>query len=387
MNNSADLLVVEDDKGTRVMLSALLEEEGYKIRASQTAEEALNYIMAYKTVDLVLSDLKLPDGSGLQIWWALKKVIPDAAFILVTGHASLDTAIEAVNEGVFAYHVKPLDIDALKNSVRNALRQQRLMAENRSLLERVQLSNNELRGSNQALKEASLAKNQILSTVSHELKTPLTGIVCYVDRMLLQREMVGPLNGRQQRYLESVRENSHRLNAMIDDLLDTSRIESGSLELIPKDLDVGQEIKDVVRSMETLLDEKQILLSLDIPAGLPMVRADKLRFSQVIFNLLSNACKYSPVGAAAAIAAREKGRLIQIEVSDAGMGISKADQSRLFTKFFRADNSSTRETYGTGLGLFISRHIIEAHGGSIWVESEEGRSTTVSFTLPRADWA
>ena len=387
MNNSADLLVVEDDKGTRVMLSALLEEEGYKIRASQTAGEALNYIMAYKTVDLVLSDLKLPDGSGLQIWWALKKVIPDAAFILVTGHASLDTAIEAVNEGVFAYHVKPLDIDALKNSVRNALRQQRLMAENRSLLERVQLSNNELRGSNQALKEASLAKNQILSTVSHELKTPLTGIVCYVDRMLLQREMVGPLNGRQQRYLESVRENSHRLNAMIDDLLDTSRIESGSLELIPKDLDVGQEIKDVVRSMETLLDEKQILLSLDIPAGLPMVRADKLRFSQVIFNLLSNACKYSPVGAAAAIAAREKGRLIQIEVSDAGMGISKADQSRLFTKFFRADNSSTRETYGTGLGLFISRHIIEAHGGSIWVESEEGRSTTVSFTLPRADWA
>ena len=104
----------------------------------------------------------------------------------------------------------------------------------------------------------------------------------------------------------------------------------------------------------------------------------------MIANLLSNACKYSPEGATATITAKEGPGLIQIDISDTGIGISDADQSKLFTKFFRADNSSTREESGTGLGLFITRHLIEAHGGKIWVESEEGKGTIFSFTLPQA---
>lgn len=123
MNNSETILVVEDDSSTRIILTTLLEEEGFQVKPFPTAEEALNQIAGQEPVDIVISDLKLPDGSGLKILWAMKKLKPAAAFILITGYASVETAIEAVNEGAFAYHVKPLDIDALRSSVRNAIRQ------------------------------------------------------------------------------------------------------------------------------------------------------------------------------------------------------------------------------------------------------------------------
>ncbi len=235
------------------------------------------------------------------------------------------------------------------------------------------------------LEEASLAKDQILSTASHELKTPLTSIVGYIDRVLLDLERVGSLNERQQRYLETVQRNSHRLKVLIDDLLDTSRITSGSIELSLAELNIRQEIEDVVRSMQALIEDMQIDVVLNIPYDLPAIQADRLRFSQVIANLLSNASKYSAQGSTVTVTVKEETGFVQIDVSDTGIGISEVDQSKLFTKFFRADNSSTRQVSGTGLGLFITKHLIEAHGGEIRVESEEGRGTIFSFTLPQTD--
>ena len=119
MNDSTTILVVEDDLGSLVTLTALLEAEDYVVEGCSTAEEALRYIATNAPMDLVVADLKLPDGSGLHIHWALKKLNPDAALILTTGYASVETAIEAANGGVFAYHVKPLDLDALLTSIRN----------------------------------------------------------------------------------------------------------------------------------------------------------------------------------------------------------------------------------------------------------------------------
>ena len=168
MSDQVRILIVEDDQGSRVTLTALLEAEGHLVEAMETTAESLNHLI-HHPVDIVVSDLRLPDGSGLQILWALKNINPDAAFILVTGHATLETAIDAVNQGAFAYHVKPLDIDALKGSVRNALRQQRLETDKRDLLIKVQQVNGELEQSvaelglkNEALQDA-LAKVKLLS--------------------------------------------------------------------------------------------------------------------------------------------------------------------------------------------------------------------------------
>ena len=168
MNLPANILVVEHEVGSRVTLTALLETEGYSVESYETAKESLNHLI-HHPVDIVVSDLNLPDGNGLQILWTQKKISPDSDFILVTGHGTLETAVEVVNQGAFAYHVKPLDIDALKASVRNALRQQRLESGQRTLLEKVQQINEDLQRSvaqldkkNQELRNA-LDKVKLLS--------------------------------------------------------------------------------------------------------------------------------------------------------------------------------------------------------------------------------
>ena len=207
----------------------------------------------------------------------------------------------------------------------------------------------------------------------------------YVDRMLLQQGTVGPLTDRQQSYLKTVQDSSRRLSSLIDDLLDISRIESGILVLNLKEVDVSQVMDDALKAIEDQINEKQIHVALNIQPNPPKVRADRLRFSQIVSNLLSNACKYSPAGSITTITVAVKVGAVQIDISDTGIGILEGDRSRLFSKFFRADNSSTREVSGTGLGLFIAKHLVEAQGGQITVESEEGEGSTFSFTLPIAD--
>ena len=238
---------------------------------------------------------------------------------------------------------------------------------------------------NQELEEASRAKTHILSTATHELKTPLTSIIGYIDIILMRQNRVGPLNEKQQRYLQTAQRNSYRLKSLVDDLLDISRIESDGLELTLAELELWPEIQEIVTAMQTHINDKDIDLVLDIPQEISPVLADKLRLTQVISNLLSNACKYSPQGARITIRVREEDKGVRIDVSDNGIGISPEDQERLFTKFFRADNSSTREVSGSGLGLYITKHLIEAHGGHIWASSQMGQGTTFSIIWPKAD--
>jgi signal transduction histidine kinase len=302
----------------------------------------------------------------------------------------LQTAFAA---GAVDYITKPPNIGEMLARVSSALEMKREMDRRKSAYvtnleeknRQLELAFAELEQKNRELEAASLAKTQILSTATHELKTPLTSIVGYIDRILLRRDKVGPLNERQQHYLETVQKNAHRLKALVDDLLDVSRIEAGSLELTLLELDVRYEIIDAIQLMQNQIGEKEIHLALNISADLGQIKADRLRFCQVISNLLSNACKYSPVGAAITVTAREASGQVQIDVADTGMGISEEDQARIFTKFFRADNSSTREVSGTGLGLYITKHLIEAHGGNIWVESQLGKGTIFHFTWPCSD--
>ncbi|MBM3941531.1 MAG: cell wall metabolism sensor histidine kinase WalK [SAR202 cluster bacterium] len=205
-----------------------------------------------------------------------------------------------------------------------------------------------------------------------------------MDRLLHQQSTVGALNERQLRYLETVQKNSYRLKVLLNDLLDVSRIEAGSLELKLEAVDVGREVEEVVTSMQTQIRQKQTQVSADIPVGKYLVRGDRLRFSQVITNLLSNAVKYSPAGAAVTLSASHADGNVEVRVADAGIGISADNQARLFTKFFRVDNTSTRQESGTGLGLYITKHLVEAHGGAIQVESQEGKGTSMRLLWPQA---
>ena len=321
-------------------------------------------LAASEPLDVVLLDLSLPDSHGLDTFTTAYERIPTVPIIVLTGLEDEEIATEAAQQGAQDYLVKgQVSSELLARSLRYAIERHRLLAD---------------------LKQESQAKSLVLSTATHELKTPLTSIVGYVDRLLIRQETVGPVNQKQRRYLETVQRNAYRLKTLVDDLLDVSRIESGSLELCPMNVEVRPEVEEVIQSMQHQLSEKGLKLVIDVPSKQCYVWGDRLRFSQVVNNLVSNACKYSPEGATVTISSRDYAGEVQIDVADTGIGISPEDQSHLFSKFFRAANASTRQAPGTGLGLYITKHLVEAHGGSIWVESEPGRGTTVSFTWPTA---
>ena len=396
------ILIVDDQDTVRDVLKTVLGGGGYTdIVTAESADEAFALLglddpsAAVSPVDLILMDVNMPEMDGVTACARLKgdPHLRDIPVIMITGDSEVSGLTKALASGAVDYITKPPNFEEMLARVGSAIQSKWEMDRRKSayfndLQEKsvsLELALAELEKKNEELEQASLAKTQILSTATHELKTPLTSIVGYVDRMLLRQDTVGPLNERQQRYMETVRNNAHRLKNLVDDLLDISRIEAGCLELSLRNLDLAQEIGESIKSLRTQFQEKQIRVSFMLSPDCPTeIWADQLRFAQVISNLLSNACKYSPAETTVTISVSRQGEAAQIEVSDQGIGISQEDQAKLFTKFFRADNSFTREASGTGLGLYITKHLVEAHGGSIWVESKEGQGTTFSCLWPSA---
>ena len=393
------IMVVDDLPGIRLLLETTLHDGGYpEVVTVESAKDAFLRLGMddpagpAADVDMILMDIDMPEINGVEACRRIKASpqLRNIPIIMVTGLADSQNLESAFAAGAVDYIIKPPNPPEMLARIGSALDLKREMDRQRtsyvSELEKknreLELAFTELEKKNGELEEVSQAKTQILSTATHELKTPLTSIIGYIDIILMRQDKVGPLNEKQQRYLETVQRNAHRLKSLVDDLLDVSRIEADSLDLCLADLDLRHEIDDVVRSMESQLNNKQIQVALNIPSELRPVRADPLRFCQVVTNLLSNACKYSPAESKVTITAHQVGPSAQVDISDTGIGISSEDQANLFTKFWRADNSSTREETGTGLGLYISKHLIEAHGGKIWAESRFGEGTTFSFTWP-----
>jgi len=220
-------------------------------------------------------------------------------------------------------------------------------------------------------------KNEFISTVSHELRTPLTSLRGFSE-LLLCREW--PLE-KQREYLTVIQTESKRLTNLLNDFLDIQRIESGRETYTFEPLELRPILEETV-ALFSQTSERHFLV-LQIPETLPLVKADSDRLKQVLANLVSNAIKYSPGGGTVTIAAEDQGAAIAVRVSDEGLGIAPEAQSKLFTKFYRVDNASTRKIGGTGLGLALVKAIIEDHGGQVAVESEPGRGSTFSLTLPK----
>jgi PAS domain S-box-containing protein len=231
-------------------------------------------------------------------------------------------------------------------------------------------------------REVDRLKSEFVSLVSHELRTPLTSIKGYVD--LLLADEVGELRPEQREFLEIVRQNSDRLIALIEDLLDISRVESGQIALRCTAMDISRVIGEVAASFRPqVLGKKQRLL-VRVPEGLPAVWGDTERVTQILTNLVSNAHKYTPAGGRITVAVRPEDGRVRIDVRDTGIGLSASEQAQLFTRFFRAKNRTTQEVGGTGLGLVITRSLVERHGGYISVASELGNGSTFTVTLPTA---
>jgi signal transduction histidine kinase len=253
---------------------------------------------------------------------------------------------------------------------------------NQSLEQRTRdlaVMNSELEIRNREVEKANRLKSNFLATMSHELRTSLNAIIGFSE--LLARQTAGPLTQKQERFLGHVKESSRHLLALIDDILDLSKIEAGRLELKSDTFKMCVAADEVLSTLRPLAAAKGIDLETELGSELT-VDADRVRLRQILYNLLSNAIKFTPQGTVR-LAARSDEKLICVSVIDTGIGIPREEQEAIF-ETFHPRSSPTHEAFeGTGLGLSITRLLVEQHGGRIWVESELGKGSKFHFTLPR----
>jgi signal transduction histidine kinase len=232
----------------------------------------------------------------------------------------------------------------------------------------------------ETLKETDLLKDQFLSILSHELRTPINSITGYAS--ILDDEVAGSLSEVQHQYLRKILTGADNLMALVEDLLDISRVQAGKFTVTPEWTDFREVALSVIENLTPLADRRHLILLDEVPADLPPVLADGRRIGQVLNNLVINAIKFTPQNGKISVRAFLEGGALRCEVKDMGIGITREDIPRLFKRFSQLDMSSTRKAGGTGLGLSIANAIIEAHGGKIGVESEVGQGSSFWFSIP-----
>jgi signal transduction histidine kinase len=222
-------------------------------------------------------------------------------------------------------------------------------------------------------------KSDFLASVSHELRTPLHTIIGFSE--LLDEESSGPLNDEQKRFVGHVRRDSEHLLALINDVLDLSRIEAGGLQLHSEVLELPGLISEVVKAIKPIAEAKGVSLLLASNADIK-VSADSLRIRQVLYNLLTNAIKFTPGGGTISVGTRiTDAQAVEVTVADTGIGIAHDQQGQIFQRFYQVGVTTQGVREGTGLGLAICKQLVEMHGGKIWVESQPGEGSQFHFTL------
>jgi len=381
MPTSPKILVTDDELSTLKTLSANLEDMGYRVDTASNGQEALELIRK-RGFNIIIADIKLPDISGLEILETAKELNPETAVIMITGHASLETAVNAINEGAYAYILKPVAMSELETTINNALREQRLLSENRELVENLQQSNKRMEEANRALEQVSQAKSDFTARMSHELRTPLNSIIGFSE-VLLSKKMSPADRATHEEFLSYIHISAEHLLHLIDSILDLSKIEAGKLTLESREFDLRVLLEDVRITVLPMLTAKKQTLIIEIGNGVNTIFADELKMRQIFLNLISNAHKFTPrKGNIKVVCQMEDPHLLQCSVIDNGIGISPQDQQRIFEEFGQAKENPTDNARGVGLGLSIAKRLVELHGGNVWVVSEPGGGSTFTFTIP-----
>ncbi|MCS7010338.1 MAG: GAF domain-containing sensor histidine kinase, partial [Anaerolineales bacterium] len=361
-NADAGLIGIVEEQGVRIMAQQGYEEieQTYKVRPMPVQQPALRAAIQTGQPQILALDSTEPGylpGAQTQV------VVPIRREAKVIGLLLLESReAKRQSEDVIAFLTRLSDHAAI--AIANA-----------------QLYNE--------VQRANEAKSEFVSFVAHELKNPMTSIRGYTE--LLAKGAVGPVNEMQLNFLNTIHANVERMATLVSDLNDNSKIEAGRLRLDFKAVELPHVVEEVMRSLRRQVEEKKQLLQVRLPPSLPKVWADPVRLGQILTNLVSNANKYTPEGGEIIIGAEASenrwdttgpSRVVHVWVQDNGIGISLEDQAKIFQKFFRSDDQKAREAPGTGLGLNITKSLVEMMNGRIWFESEYRKGTTFHFTVP-----
>jgi signal transduction histidine kinase len=364
----AQILLIEDNPGDADLIRLRLVESKSEVHVNcvPRLSDALACLDA-ETPSLVLLDLNLPDSHGAETYRRVMQKAPNVPVVILSGLDDEALAIKAVHMGVQDYLVKG---DITSKQLERALR---YAVERQGLLLALEVTR----------KQQIEFKNQFLSHVSHELRTPLTCIHQYIS--LLLDGLAGPLAPDQTDYLKIVIKSVNQLHAMIRDLLEATRADSGKLRIELRCMDAGELMQQAVAMMRPTAAEKQIRLGAELNQKIPLVYADPDRILEVLINLIDNAIKFTPQNGSVMVKAslvETDPTAVYLSVSDTGRGIPPESLPQVFDRLYQDPNAVDSSRTGLGLGLYIAKEIVTLHDGRIWVASQPGSGSTFSFTLP-----
>ena len=385
MLNEPSILIVDDDVALLLALpqALYLRMDGVKVDTSDSAQEALGLIQEHD-YDAIVSDIKMPGMNGLVLLAKIKELRPETPTLLITGHGEENLAIQALRGGAYDFLQKPVERDYLVAALQRAIQTHQLrrqVIEQQLALElHAQSLERVVQKRTSELLEANAAKDKFLSIVSHELKTPLTSLKGMAQ--FLRRQFKNPDSAKIVcQGLADMERSIYRMEVLVNDLLDVNLVETNMFVLHRKRCDLVELCRHLINeytagagpalTFETLGESIEVEVDVD-------------RISQVIINLLSNARKYSPKGTPITLMLEQAGYESIVSVRDIGVGIPAEMQSHIFEPFYRVPGIEiqTGSSVGLGLGLYISRKIVERHGGRIEVQSIPGEGSTFSIVLP-----
>ncbi len=358
------ILIIDDEEALRDGCRQVLEKCGYAVLTAEQGIEGIKLAREHEPA-LALVDLKMPNMSGMEIMEIISQDIPDIILIMITGYASIVSAVEAMQKGAHDYLPKPFSPDQLRVLVKRGLDHRTLRIEARKLKE-----------------EKDQMQKNFITFVSHEMRSPLVVIRQYIEAL---NEIAGKSFDKDVReIIERCRKRVQNLEEMVEHWLDISRIENGTLAQQKVSLSLAPIISRSVEEMTPLCRKKGISLETNIPQKLPQITGDEESLVRVFTNIIGNATKYTAEGGKIIVTVKSDKYYTTASIADTGMGIPLDKLPLIFEPFFRC-RGKDEKIIGSGLGLTFCKKIMESHNGGIEVSSKEGKGTTFVLTFPVND--
>jgi signal transduction histidine kinase/DNA-binding LytR/AlgR family response regulator len=371
------MLVVEDSDDDYEILLLEVRRGGYKVTSERCATAAQLTAALGKPWDIMTTDWLLPGFGGLQALLMLAHSGVDLPCVVISGTPNEEAAVDALRAGAldFLSKDKPLRfVPAIERALREA--------RERRQTEEIRRRAGELELQNRRIQEASRLKSEFLANMSHELRTPLNAIIGFAE--LLHDGHVDPASPQHREFLGDILTSGRHLLQLINDVLDLAKVEAGKLDFRPESVSVGKLVQEVVAITRTSAAAKNITVMTELDATLGQIVIDPARFKQVLYNYLSNALKFTPeLGRVIIRVVADGDHAFRLEVEDTGVGIESSDLGRLFVEFQQLDGTASKRHQGTGLGLALTRRLVEAQGGSVSVRSTVGKGSVFVAMLPR----
>jgi two-component system sensor histidine kinase/response regulator len=377
METKAKILVIDDEAGIRQGCRRALEPQGYIVETASTIQEG-QLAVQEADYDLILLDVMMPEGMGVDMLEGLHKKDPDLVVIIITGYATVELAVEAIRRGAYDFISKPFTSDLLLMTVLQGLERRRLSLETRRL-QAIEQEAAELARAKEEAEQLNTFKTAFTTMVAHELRSPVGGAQSLL-RVLL-RGLAGELTDKQREILGRVEARMDELMDLINDLLTLAASKTITPDEPLKRVPLRPQLQNVIDRFSAQAQDKHIRLIYTAPEENVEVQATEDGLDKIFSNLISNAIKYTPEGGEVRINVTADESRAKVSVSDTGIGIPQDALSKIWDEFYRAKNAKKTGITGTGLGLSIARQYAETAGGSIDVQSVEGEGTTFTVVL------